>query len=202
MQTTRTISNISYNSLPFFESKTLDLLKRGIIDWCYWVFHYADTDELKDHIHFVLKPSKRINTADLRAFYNEIDPSNPLPKTCTMKWNPMNSMDDWLLYGKHDKAYLNSKGQYRRYCYEWSDFKSTDLDSLKNDIASIDYRKYLVLEWLEDAVRSKTPFFVLVQQGLIPITQRSQYEFQYNALAKAIASEESGVSNRKTTHEE
>jgi hypothetical protein len=201
MQTIRVISNISYNTLEFFETKINELTARRIIDWAYWVYHFADEDELKDHIHFVLKPSKRLETADLRDFFKEIDPNHDKPRTCTARWQPTNSMDDWLLYAKHDPAYLTSKGQYRRHHYEWKDIKATDEDALKADIACIDMRKYYILEWLEDAARSQTPFFVLVQQGLIPIAQRSQFEFQYNALTKAIENEKQHKSGRKTSHE-
>lgn len=201
MQTIRVISNISYNTIKYFESKITELVSRRIIDWAYWVFHLPDEDELKEHIHFVLKPSKRLETADLRDFFKEIDPNHEKPRTCTARWQPTNSMDDWLLYAKHDPAYLMSKGQYRRYHYKWEDIKATDEDALHADIAAIDMRKYLVLEWLEDAARSQTPFFVLVQQGLIPIAQRSQFEFQYNALARAIENEEQGNTGRKIDHE-
>lgn len=201
MQTIRTISNISYNTIEHFESKIAELENRRIIDWAYWVYHLADEDELKDHIHFVLKPSKRLETADLRDFFNEFDPTHEKPRTCTAKWQFANSMDDWLLYAKHDPSYLMSKGQFRRHNYQWKDIKATDYDALKADINSIDMRKYYILEWLEDAVRSQTPFFVLVQQGLIPIAQRSQYEFQYNALTRAIENEKQGKTGRKTAHE-
>lgn len=201
MQTIRVISNISYNTIEYFESKIAELVSRRIIDWAYWVFHLADEDELKDHIHFVLKPSKRLETADLRDFFKEVDPNHEKPRTCTSRWQPTNSMDDWLLYAKHDPAYLTSKGQYRRHHYEWKDIKATDEDALQADIACIDMRKYYILEWLEDAARSQTPFFVLVQQGLIPIAQRSQFEFQYNALTRAIENEKQGKTGRKTSHE-
>ena len=201
MQTIRVISNISYNTIEYFESKVQELIERRIIDWCYWAFHLADEDELKDHIHFVLKPSKRLETADLRDFFKEIDPTHEKPRTCTARWQPTNSMDDWLLYAKHDPAYLASKGQYRRHHYKWEDIKATDEDALHADIAAIDMRKYLILEWLEDAASNQTPFFVLVQQGLIPIAQRSQFEFQYNALTKAIENEKQGKTGRKQAHE-
>ena len=49
MQTIRVISNISYNTIEYFESKIAELVSRRIIDWAYWVFHLADEDELKDH---------------------------------------------------------------------------------------------------------------------------------------------------------
>lgn len=201
MQTIRVISNISYNTIEHFEIKIAELVSRRIIDWAYWVFHLADEDELKEHIHFVLKPSKRLETADLRDFFKEFDPTHEKPRTCTARWQPTNSMDDWLLYAKHDPAYLASKGQYRRHHYKWEDIKATDEDALHADIAAIDMRKYLILDWLEDAARSQTPFFVLVQQGLIPIAQRSQFEFQYNALARAIENEKQGKTGRKMSHE-
>ena len=201
MQTIRVISNISYNTIEFFESKIAELVSLRRIDWAYWVFHLADEDELKDHIHFVLKPSKRLETADLRDFFKELDPNHDKPRTCTARWQPTNSIDDWLLYAKHDPAYLTSKGQYRRHHYEWKDIKATDEDALQADISCIDMRKYYILEWLEDAARSQTPFYVLVQQGLIPIAQRSQFEFQYNALRRAIENEKQGKTGRKTSHE-
>lgn len=202
VQTIRIISNISYNSLEFFESKIEELEKRKIIDWAYWIFHNADEDELKDHIHFVFKPSKRLDTSDIYEFFKEFDPTNPMPKGILKKWNSTNSMDDWLLYSKHDPAYLSAKGQYRRYHYKWEDIKATDLDALHCDINSIDMRKYYILQWLEDAVRSHVPFFKLVQDGLIPISQRSQFEFQYNALSRAIQNEEQGTTGRIQSHEE
>lgn len=182
MITSRIISNISYNTFSYFTSKVKDLTYRGIIDWCYWIKHLPDDDDTKEHIHFVLKPSKRIDTSDLRTFFFEADTNSDKPLTCTMKWFATNSLDDWLLYAIHHPAYLSSKGQSRIHLYQFKDIQSTDDDALRNDISAIDMRKYLVLQWLEDAARSRIPFFQLVQQGLIPISQRSQYEFQYKAL--------------------
>ena len=183
MKTCRTISNISYNSLAHFEMQMRSLQARGVVEWAYWIYHLADTDETKDHIHFVLRPSARIETNDLRTFFNEVDPTHPdKPLTCTCKWNFTNSMDDWLLYAIHDINYLRAKGQTRNHFYEWSNIKATDYDALRADIASIDMTKWNRLALIERAVRVGKPFFELVQDGVIPISQRAQYEQQYRAI--------------------
>lgn len=183
MKTIKTISNISYNSIAHFEQCIKALWGGNKIDWAYWIYHKADTDETKDHIHFVLRPSSRVDTSDLRKFFNEVDPTHPdMPLTCTCKWNFTNSMDDWLLYAIHDINYLKSKGQTRNHFYEWKDIKATDYGALRQDIASIDMTKWNRLAILEKAVREDIPFAQLVQDGFIPIAQRAQYEQQYRAI--------------------
>lgn len=200
MQTTRIISNISYNTPEHFCKTVYDLLNRHVIDWCYWIFHKADKDELKDHIHFVLKPSSRVDTASLRDAFNELDPSCPSkPLTCTMRWNFTSSMDDWLLYAVHDAGYLASKGQVRNYHYEYDDLCTTDPDALLEDWNNIDRMKYSRLSFLWDAVQAHTPFALLVQHGMIPISQRAQYEMQYKALTQLAVDD---LAHRKESHEE
>lgn len=184
MQTIRTISNISYNTIDHFEGVVFDLLRRGIIEWCYWILHQPDTDETKEHIHFVLKPSRRLDTTDLRKEFMEIDKTHPLPLCCTTKWNFTNSLDDWLLYVVHDVAYLMSKGQFRNIQYKFEDLRATDMDALRNDWNAVDITKYQRLYYLQKAVDDKVPFAVLVQQGVVPISQRAQYEAQYNGLIR------------------
>lgn len=199
MQTKRTISNISYNSPAHFTERVSDLIHRKVIDWCYWIVHQPDTDETKQHIHFVLQPSARLDTTDLRKFFFETDPQNPSkPLTCTMKWLYTTSLDDWLLYAVHDPYYLASKGQRRNVQYDYRDICTTDEDALRADWNAIDRMKYERLRWLYDAVKAHVPFAVLVQTGHVPIAQRSQFEYQYNALAKL---EESGLAGRFLSHE-
>lgn len=202
MKTIRQLSNVSYNTLPFFNAKILDLEQRGIIDYAYWIYHTAEEDEEKDHIHFVFKPSKSLDTMDFRQYLFEYDGKNSLPLTCTKKFMPTNSMDDWLLYAVHDTAYLKSKGQWRKYHYEFKDLCSTDRQALKEDWDNINRNKYLVLEWLQQAVVNNIPFFQLVQDGLVPMAQRAQYEFQYNALYNANLVEKNKETNRRLQHEE
>lgn len=182
MITTRTISNISYNSDKFFETIVNHLVKSKVIEFCYWIRHEPDTDETKSHIHFVLRPSKRIDTSVLRQHFNEFDPTNKKPLSCTSVWRFTNSMDDWLLYCIHDPAYLKSKHLERNLLYSFDDMKSTDYDALNYDISMINRVSFDRLSLLEEAVKTGVPFWSLVQAGLIPINQRAQYEFQYREL--------------------
>ena len=193
MQTIRTISNIAYNSAPFFQNVIESLVTRGIIDWAYWIHHEPDVDERKPHIHFVLKPSKRLNTQDLAKAFHEFDPTHPdKPLGCTSKWFNTNSLDDWLLYAVHDASYLASKGQVRNLHYQYEDLCATDPDALRYDWNSIDRTKFERLRWLADAVENHIPFAQLVQDGIVPIAQRQQFQFQYEALMKLKLDERSG----------
>lgn len=169
----------------FFENCIKRLYREGIIDWCYWIRHNADTDDTKSHIHFVLKPSKRVDCNKLRLYFVElVSDSDCPPLCCTSKWFFTSSLDDWLLYCVHDIGYLSSKGLHRNYHYGFDDFRATDYDALRVDWTQIDRTKFLRLQYLEDAVRQHIPFVELVQQGVIPIGQRAQYEMQFTALAR------------------
>lgn len=188
MQTIKIISNVSYNSDEFFEATVQRLYKARIIDWCYWVRHEADTDETKPHIHFVLKPSARLDTQALREQFKEVDLHNPTqPLCCTTRWFFTNSMEDWLLYAVHDVAYLASKGQTRKHHYGYTDLKSTDPDGLRQDWNMIDRSKYDRLQILFEAAQMDIPFGLLVQMGRVPIPQRAQWEQQYNSLLHLVS---------------
>lgn len=198
MQTIRTLSNVSYNTVEFFERKIEELEKRNIIEWCYWVHHEPDLDELKPHIHFTFKPAKRIDTKDFRDYLNEYDPENPLPRTCTKKFNPMNSMTDWLLYAVHDEAYLASKGEFRNIHYKYADLRATDYDALSSDWANIDWRKYRRTAIIQEAIEKRISFGALVRDGVIPVAQIAQFRMAYNELYELHLYGESG---RKISHE-
>lgn len=153
MNTISTISNISFNTPDFFELKIRELCKQvkgQVLDWAHWIVHQPDTDQSKAHIHFVCKPSRRVDTNWLRSQFVEpvppdmvkerlaaagdnitesliVDISKPLGVLPFVKTS---SMTDWLLYAVHDVAYLFKKGQSRNIRYERSDVKSTDPDFL------------------------------------------------------------------------
>lgn len=182
MKTTRIISNISYNTIDHFQGVIYDLVQRNVIDWAYWILHKAEDDETKDHIHFVLKPSERLDTSKLEKEFLEIDFTNTKPLGVTKVWKYTSSLDDWILYCSHDIGYLASKGQIRKYHYTFNDFGYTDEDAFIEDWHNVNRVAYHRLQALAEAVEKRIPFALLVQQGVIPIAQRSQYEYQYNAL--------------------
>lgn len=185
MRTRRVLSNVSFNSPDFFDYVISGLYHDSVIDWCYWVSHLPDRDDKKAHIHFVFQPSKIIDTVVfLRHFLEFPFHGNRLPLKPTSRFQPVISLDDWLLYCKHDSVYLSQKGLERKYHYDWSDFHSTDFDSLQHDIDNIDYTQFGRLALLNEGVISHTSFAELVQRGIVPINFRSQYEAQYLALKK------------------
>lgn len=193
MNTRRILSNISFNSPTFFSMIVGELARDGIIDWCYWIVHKADNDDKKEHIHFCFQPSKQIDTLQLNKLFYEwrflgidclsnLSIDNWMPYKPTTRYQPVISLDDWLLYCKHDKDYLEQKGLDRNYHYEWSNFFATDYDSLNHDINNIDYTKISRLKILKEGAINYVPFYQLVQSGQLPIQFRAQYERQYNEI--------------------
>lgn len=197
MRTSKVISNISYNTPAYFERVVLSLYERHVIDWCYWILHKADVDELKDHIHFVLKPSERIDTFALKKEFDEFDLTHPSkPLSCTSSWRYVVSghMDDWLLYAVHDVGYLASKGQRRNFTYSYDNLRATDYDALRFDWNAIDRLKYSRITALAEAVRSGLPWLDIVQNGYIPMSQYNAYHDVYERLV-------SQSSGRKRSHD-
>lgn len=185
MNTIRVISSISWNTPSFFEAKIQELSsgKGQLIDWCHWIYHKADSDQNKNHIHFVLKPSRRIDTNWLRQQF--VEPSDAIVKakfergeTVTqddlkplgvMPFRQTTQMGDWLLYAVHDVGYLFKKGQSRNVRYSRSDLRSTSEELLEE-------------QWLEaqDPIVSMTQrvvelytvesmtFSEILQTGMVP----------------------------------
>lgn len=184
MNTISLISNISYNTPEFFEAKIKALASgdKRLIDWAHWIIHSPEDDETKSHIHFVLKPSRRIDTNALRNEFiespalfieaksqrgekiteNDFKPLGVLP------FDKTKNISDWLLYAVHDVRYLLKKGQTRKHHYERKDVKSTDPDFLAvqwND--TIDPLQTLCGRVLELRAQEKT-FGEILATGIVP----------------------------------
>lgn len=149
MNTIRVISSISFNTEAFFVATVEKLTKPGkgqILDWCHWVCHQPEVDQKKPHIHFVCKPSKRVDTNALRQTFvepvdqliadrlargeiTEVKPEDLKPLG-VMPFQATASMRDWLLYAIHDVGYLLEKGITRHVHYERDQVKSTEPDFL------------------------------------------------------------------------
>ena len=132
MKTSVILSNITWNTPQFFKRAAEELVKAGILDWVHAVPHKAESDEKKEHIHFILKPSKAIDTAWLQMRFTEIPPGEFLPRKPTSDWRKTKNFTDWLLYSLHDKDYLASKLEKHEFSYTLDDCITTDISSLEN----------------------------------------------------------------------
>lgn len=195
MKTSKPFSTISYNSVEFLNLKLTDLVNRNILSFYTFVYHYAEADEKKDHIHLIMFPNGQIQTDTLKAYLRELNPNDPTaPPLGVMPFNS-SKWSDWFLYSSHDTAYLASKGQTRQYHYTEEDFYSSEPDYLHEMIHTIDRSRYAkTLEFVQ-SVQEGTPFTDLVLQGKIPAPQFGQWRAMYDYLNSATA-----YRSGRTTH--
>lgn len=84
MITNRWLSTITWNSVPYLQQLLNDMLDRNVISFYYFIKHFKEDDEKKDHIHLFIIPNMKINTDSLRKDMEEVDPNSkgmirPLP---------------------------------------------------------------------------------------------------------------------------
>ncbi len=181
MRTCKPFSTISYNSDAFLESKCKELIQNGILDFVVWITHAPEEDELKEHKHIYFRPASSIDTARIKLFLEEPDPKMPdKPLGCTIFKS--SRFDDWYLYAIHDKAYLASKGQTRKYHYVLEQFSCSDWDFFREEINCIDRSKFVGIQRLVDAVDDGLSFNYMVRMGMVPVQLISQYKQAYDAI--------------------
>ena len=113
------IATISYNSDEFLQAKLDELMRNKVISAYFWVNHFAEEDERKNHKHLWLKPNRRIDTMELQQYFIEpFTDARLKPLGCIDFVS--SKIDDALLYFAHWKSYLAYKHQSRRYHYDWS----------------------------------------------------------------------------------
>ena len=69
MRTSKPIATIAYNTVDFLEQKLAELLRNHKIQDYFFIYHIAEEDEKKDHIHLYIEPNTRIDTMDLQEFF-------------------------------------------------------------------------------------------------------------------------------------
>lgn len=181
MKTSKPFSTISYNSVEFLQTKLNDLVNRRKIAFYAFIEHLPEEDERKKHKHVLIVPNGQINTDQVYDFLLEIDPTYPdKPLGCT----PFRSskFSDWYLYAIHDRDYLASKGQSRKYFYKNEDFIVSDSDFFNEEIHTIDYSSLSRFKKLRDAVSSGVSFEQMVMNGQIPIPQLYAYRQAYELI--------------------
>lgn len=139
MRTTKPISTVSFNTPAYLKQKLDELTTAGIISFWAFIIHEPEDDEagLKKHQHVYIEPSKMLQTDNIKTELQEYDPEKPdKPKGCiTFK---SSKFDHWYMYILHDKKYLASKGQSRRFHYHHDEIITSDRDDLQFKARSID----------------------------------------------------------------
>lgn len=182
MQTTKTISTISFNTPDFLKSKLETLQKSRIVSFWAFVVHQPEDDEggKKEHIHLFVEPSKRINTDDLTQALIEIDPNNVKPRKC-ISWC-FSKFDDWCMYSLHDKAYLSAKNESRKYHYRYEHIITSDEDDLLSRYRRIDLTAITPYRAIVDAQNQGISFAEYVAMGKVPIPQIKAVEYAWRLI--------------------
>lgn len=184
MRTSKPFATISYNSKTFLTEKLNELVDNSVIDFYVFIEHTAEEDELKNHIHLYIMPSSVVDTKVIKDYLQEPDKKHPdKPLGCTIFCS--SKFDDWYLYACHDKQYLLSKAQKRKYTYHRSLFVTSDNDYLDERVRTIDRSKFVGMERLVQAVESGISFPEMVRLGQVPIQLINQYRYGYDCLVNA-----------------
>lgn len=177
VRTTKPISTISFNTSDFLAGKLNELLKAKRISFWAFITHKPEDDEAgkKVHHHVYIQPSKMLQTDDLREELKEFDPVNPdKPLGCLMFKS--SKFDSWYMYGLHDKRYLASKGQSRKFHYTDQDFVSSDSDDLLFNVRNIDLLSLSPYADMESAIEAGYTWPQYFARGTVPIPQVSVFE--------------------------
>lgn len=177
MRTTKPISTISFNTPEYLKQKLTELQKSGRISFWAYISHKPEDDEggKKEHCHVYIEPSKMLQTDDIKSELKEYDPTNPTKPLGCISFNS-SKFDPWYLYALHDKRYLASKGQARRYHYRHDDIVSSDDDDLTFKARSIDMVALSPYSDMEDAQKQGITFTEYFARGTIPLPQLSLWE--------------------------
>ena len=183
MRTSKPFTTISYNSTDFLIVKLDELLKRGVIDFWAFIEHLPEDDETKKHKHLFAVPSRLMDSSSFISALLEVDVLNPLDKPLGCMPCRSSKFSDWFLYSIHDKRYLISKGQSRKYSYSLDDFVCSNIDYFNELRHQIDLSKIRGTQFLVDALEDGIAFESLVRNGQIPIQLLKQYEYAYYMLS-------------------
>lgn len=183
MRTTKPISTISFNSEAYLAQKLNELLKAGRVSFWAFIPHKPEDDEAgnKPHHHVYIEPSKMLQTDDVREELKEFDPEHPdKPKGCLVFRS--SKFGEWYLYALHDRAYLASKGQSRKYHYSHDEMRSSDPDDLLCMARSIDMLSISPYAAMIDAQKTGMTFEQYFRRGTIPLPQVALWERAWHLL--------------------
>lgn len=186
MRTTKPISTIAFNTPSYLKLKLNELLKAGRISFWAFIVHKPEDDEggKKEHCHVYVEPSKMLQTDELKAELKEFDPEFPdIPRGC-ISFNS-SKFDPWYLYALHDKRYLASKGQSRRFHYLHDDIVTSDDDDLTFKARSIDMVSLSPYADMQDAQNHGISWSEYFSRGTVPLQQVALFERAWYLLVQA-----------------
>lgn len=181
MRTTKPISTISFNTTEFLYLKLEELTKAGILEFWAFIYHQPEDDETnKPHHHVYVVPAKILQTTDLQEQFKEFDPSNEKPRG-TLPWNS-SKFDHWCMYALHDKRYLASKGQSRKYSYLFEELITSDPDQLLYLYRTIDMLSLSPYSAMLEAQAQGLRWEEFFAKGGVPLAQVALCERAWNLL--------------------
>lgn len=184
MKTSKAISTISFNSIPYLVQKLRELENAGILEYWSLIPHQPEDDEggKKEHIHVYMQPAKMVQTTDIKEELKEYDPQNPNKPLGCINLNK-SKWDDWYLYALHDPSYLAQKGQSRRYRYISDEFINSDQDEFLFKVKTIDLLSLSPYMDMQDAQSQGLTFAEYFHRGTIPLPQVMLYERAWNLMS-------------------
>lgn len=197
MKTSKPFSTISYNSADFLRIKLNDLINRRKIAFYGFIEHLPEEDETKAHKHLYIVPNGQINTDEVRDYLLELDPKNPEKLLGCIPCHS-SKFTDWYLYSVHDKDYLASKGQSRKYSYRKDEVQVSDSDYFNEEIHRMDLSKLSKVKALRNAIEMNVPFEHMLMNGQIPVQQVYAYKQTYDMILNYV---ERTQRNGRDTHQ-
>lgn len=185
MRTTKPISTISFNTPAFLLTKLRELTKAGVLSFWAAIVHQPEDDEggKKQHIHVYAEPARMLQTDDLKEQLRELDLKNPEKPLGCISWHT-SKFGDWYLYSLHDRAYLASKGQSRRFHYSAESMYSSDSDDLTYKARSIDMLGISPYAAMLDAQKAGMEWDDFFRRGCVPIQQIKQWREAWYTLCR------------------
>ena len=157
-------------------NKLTELRSCGLISFWSFIQHWAEEDEArKDHFHVYIEPSKIIQTDDLRRELTEFDPQNPSKPLGCIQFTS-SKFDPWFMYCLHDRRYLASLGESRKYHYSSDEFINSDDDDFYFKMKRVDMLSLSRYSDMEDAIEHGLTWAEYFARGTVPIPQVNNFE--------------------------
>lgn len=176
------MSTISYNTEQFLIRELNKLIDERVIEFYAFIYHFPEADEKKGHRHLYIIPSTLVDSFTLNVRLSQVDVDNPdKPPLGCINWKH-SKFGDWYLYALHDKDYLATMCEERKFHYSKDEFVVSDWDYFNELIHTSDLVKYKSFAKFREMVSSGVNFRELFSNGFIPVQQIVQYKKAYNLM--------------------